>query len=124
MMHAMLLRQVGWSRVADQAPPEWDAAAQEHELMLRALQVGNEDLWTLVASRHHRHRAALLRQAGARGGEGEAYQRPDRAPYNGMLAEAARGGPRWPRVRGRVRAPKRSGIVQWLNAWLNDPAPR
>lgn len=110
MMHAMLLRQVGWSRVADQAPAEWDAAAQEHELMLRALQVGNEDLWTLVASRHHRHRAALLRR--------HASER------NGMPSEAARGRLQAGWSRGRARAPKRSGIVQWLNAWLNDPAPR
>lgn len=62
-IHAMLLRQLRWSHVADRAPPEWGKAAEEQEQMLRALQVRDGDLWALLASRHLRHRTALLRQA-------------------------------------------------------------
>jgi DNA-binding GntR family transcriptional regulator len=62
-IHEMLLRQLRWSHVADRAPPEWSKAAEEQEQMLRALQVRDGDLWTLLASRHLRHRTALLRQA-------------------------------------------------------------
>jgi DNA-binding GntR family transcriptional regulator len=62
-IHVMLLRQLRWSHVADRAPPEWGKAAEEQEQMLRALQVRDGDLWTLLASRHLRHRTALLRQA-------------------------------------------------------------
>jgi DNA-binding GntR family transcriptional regulator len=61
-IHEMLLRQLRWSRVAERAPPDWAEAVEEQELMLRALRVRNGDLWTLLASRHNRHRAALLRQ--------------------------------------------------------------
>ncbi|HWX60337.1 GntR family transcriptional regulator [Bradyrhizobium sp.] len=62
-IHQMLLRQLRWSHVADRAPPEWSKAAEEQEQMLRALQVRDADLWTLLASRHLRHRTALLRLA-------------------------------------------------------------
>jgi len=61
-IHQMLLRQLRWSHVTERAPPEWAEAVEEQELMLRALRVRNGDLWTLLASRHNRHRAALLRQ--------------------------------------------------------------
>lgn len=61
-IHEMLLRQLRWSHAADRAPPEWNKAAEEQEQMLRALQVRDRDLWALLASRHLRHRAALLRQ--------------------------------------------------------------
>jgi hypothetical protein len=62
-IHQMLLRQLRWSHVTERAPPEWAEAVEEQELMLRALRVRNGDLWTLLAGRHNRHRAALLRQA-------------------------------------------------------------
>jgi len=61
-IHQMLRRQLRWSHVTERAPPEWAEAVEEQELMLRALRVRNGDLWTLLASRHNRHRAALLRQ--------------------------------------------------------------
>jgi len=62
-IHQMLLRQLRWSHVAERAPPQWAEAVEEQELMLRALRVRNGDLWTLLACRHNRHRAALLRQS-------------------------------------------------------------
>jgi DNA-binding GntR family transcriptional regulator len=61
-MHRMFLKHLRWSRVAKRAPPEWDEAAKEQELMLRALRVRNGPLWTLLATRHNRHRVALLRE--------------------------------------------------------------
>jgi DNA-binding GntR family transcriptional regulator len=62
-IHEMLLMQLRWPHVADHAPPEWNKAAEEQQQMLRALQVRDGDLWTLLAGRHLRHRKALLRQA-------------------------------------------------------------
>jgi DNA-binding GntR family transcriptional regulator len=61
-MHRMFLKHLRWSRVAKRAPPEWDEAAKEQELMLRALRARNGALWTLLATRHNRHRVALLRE--------------------------------------------------------------
>jgi len=72
-MHRMLLRHLRWSHVAERAPPEWDEAAEEQELMLRALRVRNGALWTLLASRHNRHRVALLRQMPGRISESQGY---------------------------------------------------
>lgn len=60
--HEMLIKRLRWPQVGGKAPPEWDKAVEEQERMLRALQVRDGDLWTLVARRHIRHRAALLRQ--------------------------------------------------------------
>jgi len=61
-MHRMFLKHLRWSRVARRAPLEWDEAAKEQELMLRALRARNGALWTLLATRHNRHRVALLRE--------------------------------------------------------------
>jgi DNA-binding GntR family transcriptional regulator len=73
-IHRMLLRHLRWWRVAKRAPPEWEVAAEEQGLMLRALRVRNGALWTLLASRHNRHRVALLRQRPGHMFEGQSYR--------------------------------------------------
>lgn len=106
-VHEMLLRLLGWSRVADRAPPDWGAAAKEQLLMFRALQVRSGDFWTLVASRHCRHRAALLRQPRGR-----------RATAAAPATHPAM--PERPRATRPARATKHAGVIGWLEGWLGQ----
>jgi DNA-binding GntR family transcriptional regulator len=74
-IHETLIKRLRWHRVASNAPPEWDKAVEEQGHMLRALQVGDGDLWALAVSRFIRHRAVLLHQGVDRTAEGRAHNR-------------------------------------------------
>lgn len=123
-IHQMFLRQLRWSHVADRAPPEWDEAAEEQELMLRALRVRNGDLWTLLASRHNRHRAALLRPMSGRMAKVRAFMRTatanhQRTPTDVTGDRSLTGTPR-ERPTGRAPASKPSGSIGWPRRWLRQ----
>ena len=121
-IHQMLLRQLRWAQVADRAPPEWDEAAEEQELMLRALRMRNGDLWTLLASRYNRHRAALLRQMPGQIARVRAFMRAAPADQRGTSADVTGAGSltRSSRERpvGRAPASKPSGFIEWSKRWL------
>lgn len=123
-IHQMLLRQLRWSRVADRAPPEWDEAMEEQELMLRALRVRNGDLWALLASRHNRHRAALLRQVPGLMAKARAFMRADPANHRRTSADVTGGGSLTGSSRerpiGRKTASKPSGFIGWPKRWLRQ----
>jgi DNA-binding GntR family transcriptional regulator len=121
-IHEMLLRQLRWSHVADRAPPEWNEAVEEQELMLRALRVRNADLWTLLAIRHNRHRAALLRPMPGRMAKVRAFMRADPASHRRTSGDVTSGGSLTGSSRerpiGRATASKPSGSVGWPKRWL------
>jgi DNA-binding GntR family transcriptional regulator len=123
-IHEMLLKQLRWSHVADRAPPEWEEAMAEQELMLRALRVRNGDVWTLLASRHNRHRAALLRQTPGQIARVRAYMRAAPANQRGTSADAAGGGSLTGSSRerpiGRATTSKPSGFIEWSKRWLGQ----
>ncbi len=121
-IHEMFLRQLRWSHVADRAPPEWDEALEEQELMLRALRVRNGDLWTLLASRHNRHRAALLRPGPGPIARVRAFMRADHANHRSTSADVAASGSLTGSSRerpvGRTTASKPSSFFGWPKRWL------
>jgi DNA-binding GntR family transcriptional regulator len=120
-IHEMFLRQLRWSHVADRAPPEWDEAVEEQELMLRALRVRNGDLWTLLASRHNRHRAALLRPMPGPIAKVRAFMRDHANHRKASVDVAASGsltGASRERPIGRTTASKPSGFIGWPKRWL------
>ena len=123
-IHKVLLRQLRWSDVADRAPPEWDEAVKEQELMLRALRVRNGDLWTLLANRHNRHRAALLRQMPGRIARIRAFMRDAAAIQRGTSADVTGGGSSTGSSRerpvGRATASKPSGFIGRPKRWLRQ----
>jgi DNA-binding GntR family transcriptional regulator len=123
-LHQMLLRQLRWWHVADRAPPEWDEAVEEQELMLRALRVRNGDLWTLLASRHNRHRAALLRQTPGHLAKVRAFIRAAPANHRRMSPDVTSGGSLTgssrERPMARATASKPAGFIGWPMRWLRQ----
>ncbi len=61
-LRAMLLRRLRWSIANAKAPSEWEKAMAEQERLLQALKLGDPGLWSMVARRHFRHRAASFRE--------------------------------------------------------------
>ena len=88
------------------------------------IQLGARDPDELLASRHNRHRAALLRQTSGQLARVRAYMRAAPANQRGTSGDAAGGGSLTGSSRerpiGRATASKPSGFIEWSKRWLRQ----